>query len=150
MQQRLDFCEDLTAWHFVTKWAAVKLVKPWMSTHFSESKDPSYDSVAKWPEWPRKNGNASQAGYTHVKAAQRSTKDEVVWLRLRFCLVLCWWSTCQRLLNTVWYFETSWGCYPHREKAGVKMNEWINQMYKFLTSLRLVLQSLRHSHTFHT
>jgi len=38
----------------VTKWATVKLVKPWMSSHFSESKDPSYDCVAKWPECPKK------------------------------------------------------------------------------------------------
>jgi len=29
------FCEKSTTWHFATKCAAVKFVKPWMLNHFS-------------------------------------------------------------------------------------------------------------------
>jgi len=39
--QRWDFCEEFMVWHFATKCAAVNFVKSWISSHFSESRDPS-------------------------------------------------------------------------------------------------------------
>jgi len=30
------FTKSSTAWHFATKWAAVRSIKPWMSSLFSE------------------------------------------------------------------------------------------------------------------
>ena len=46
-----------------------------------------------WPcdqRVPGKIAEACPAGYTHGKASQRSSKDQVAWLRLRNCLVLSW------------------------------------------------------------
>jgi len=54
-RQRCDFCEELTLWHFATMFAAVKSAKPWMSNHFSGSRDPSYVGSAMCPECPTKN-----------------------------------------------------------------------------------------------
>jgi len=34
----MGFCEKFTVWHFATKCAAVKFVKPWMSSSFSVSR----------------------------------------------------------------------------------------------------------------
>ena len=51
--------------HFATKCA-----KPWISDHFSESRDPSYIGWAMPPDCPTKDCEASPAGYTHWKAAQ--------------------------------------------------------------------------------
>ena len=56
--------------------SAVKFVKPWMSSHFSEWRDPSYVGSAMWPG---KIGETSPADYIQGKAAQRSTKDQVAW-----------------------------------------------------------------------
>ena len=39
---------------------------------------------------PRKLGEASPAGYTHRKATQKSSKDQVEWLHLRPCSVPSW------------------------------------------------------------
>jgi len=51
----MGFCEEFTLWHFATRCSAVKFVKPWMSNHFSESRDPSYVGSAMCPEFPRKD-----------------------------------------------------------------------------------------------
>ena len=42
-------------WHFATKCAAVKFIKPWISRHFFESRDHSYVGSAICPECPRIN-----------------------------------------------------------------------------------------------
>jgi len=50
-----------------------------MQSHFSEQKDLSYDASAPRDQYVSgKIGEASPAGYTHGKAAQRSAKDHVV------------------------------------------------------------------------
>jgi len=44
--QRRDICDEFTVWHFATKCASVQCAKPWMSSRFSESRDPSYVNSA--------------------------------------------------------------------------------------------------------
>jgi len=46
--------------------------KALMLSYFTESRDPSYDGSAMCPESPRKDWRPS--GYTHGKAAKRSSK----------------------------------------------------------------------------
>ena len=41
-------------WHFATKCTAVKIAKPWMSSHFSETRDSSYIGSDMYPECPTK------------------------------------------------------------------------------------------------
>ena len=43
-----------SVWHFVTKSTGLKSVNPGKSSHFSESRNPSYVSWATCPECPRK------------------------------------------------------------------------------------------------
>jgi len=50
-RQRWDICEEFSVWHLVTKSTGLK---PRMSSHFSESRDPSYVHSAKCPKCPRK------------------------------------------------------------------------------------------------
>ena len=83
-----------------------------------------------YPNVPGKIGDtATPAGYTCGKAARRSSKDQVEWLHLQPCLVPSWWWVQQkymRLLKTVTYFDSSWGCYPcdpPQSKSGCE-NEW--------------------------
>jgi len=74
---------------FATKCAAVKFAKPAMSCHLS-SKWRGLGCVgsAMRPECARKDRVTSSAGYIPTeKAAQRSSKDRVTLLHLRFCLV---------------------------------------------------------------
>jgi len=50
------FCKELVVWHFATKWAAVKFVKPWMSSHVStDPRDPSYFGSAMCSKCPSKD-----------------------------------------------------------------------------------------------
>ena len=53
-RQRWNFCKEFTVWHLATKCAAVNFVKPWMSSHFSKWRDPSYVDSTTCPECPRK------------------------------------------------------------------------------------------------
>jgi len=53
-RQRWDICNEFSVWHFVTKSTGLKSVKPGTSSHFFESRDPSYVSSAMHPECPRK------------------------------------------------------------------------------------------------
>jgi len=61
-------------WHFVIRSTGLKSVKPAMSNHFSESRDPSYvSSVMYIQNVPGINGELSPSSYslyTHWKAAQ--------------------------------------------------------------------------------
>ena len=62
-QQRWNICEESTVWHFVTRSTGLKSVKPAMSSHFSESRDPSYVSSAMYIQnAPGKNGELSLSG----------------------------------------------------------------------------------------
>jgi len=61
-RQRWDICEESMVWHFVTKSTGLKFVKPGMSSHFSESRDPSCVSSAMYPECPRKEWRIKSFG----------------------------------------------------------------------------------------
>jgi len=52
-----------------------------------------------------KIGESSPAGYTHGKAVQWSTENQVVWLHLRPCFVP---SRC-RASKTTWHYWKPWG-----------------------------------------
>jgi len=70
------------ACRFATKCATVNFVKAWMSSHLSSLVWPCDQNV------PRKIGVASPAGYTHGKAAQMSSKDQMA--RLQHISDLAW------------------------------------------------------------
>jgi len=53
-RQRWDLCEELAVWHFSTKRAAMKFVKP-RYTATSPNRDLSYVGSAVCPEWPTKD-----------------------------------------------------------------------------------------------
>ena len=53
-RQRWYICEEFSVWHFVTMSTGQKSVKPRTSSHFSESRDPSYVSSVMCPECPSK------------------------------------------------------------------------------------------------
>jgi len=55
-RQRRDFCEEFTVWHMATKCSnPVKFVKPWMLSHFSQWRDPSYVGSDMCPECSMKD-----------------------------------------------------------------------------------------------
>ena len=49
-------------WHFVTRSTGLKSAKPGTSSHFSESRDPSYVSLAMCPECPWKEWRTKSFG----------------------------------------------------------------------------------------
>jgi len=87
-----------------------------------------FGHVTRMPQ--EKIGEASPAGYTHGNATHWSSKDQVVRLHLRPCLVPSWWWA-RRTIKDCW---KTWGILsPLRsaslstlliEEAGVKMNDW--------------------------
>jgi len=86
-RKRWYFCEEFTAWHFVTKYAAVKFRKSMHIESFlrTERSHPrGVDHVTRMPQ------ERSPSGCTHGKAAQRSTKDQMASLYLRPCLAPSW------------------------------------------------------------
>ena len=110
------------------KSAAVKFIKPWMSSHFFESRDPSYDGSTTWLECPKKDRRSESC--SQRKATRRSSKDRVVWRRLRPCLVPSW-CRANKTSSDCW---KSWGISSPgfavpvilvRGKAGMK-KQWMN------------------------
>jgi len=77
-RQTWDFCSEFTAWQFATTCAAVKSIKPWMSSHFSTERDISYVVSPSTQNIPHKAGEASPVGYPNRKAARG-------WPRTRWC-----------------------------------------------------------------
>ena len=61
-RQRSDICKEFSVWHFVTKSTGVKSVWPGTSSHFFESRDPSYVSSAMYPECVRKEWRTKSFG----------------------------------------------------------------------------------------
>jgi len=129
-RQRWDFCEEFTALHFATKWTDfVKFVKPRISSRFfSEWRVFSYDGSATWAECLRKDQRGKSCWYTTRNRPR-------VWSRTRWSDYISNLALCRlgvepeqqymRLMKTVRYFESSWGCCPRdpAEKTGMKMNE---------------------------
>jgi len=126
-------------WRFVKKRTSLKSVKPRMSSHFSESRDPSYVSSAMCPECPRKEWRTKsfKPQSTHRKAAQSSSKDQLEWLHLWPCLLLFWCGARITIWNCCW----SWGISSHpraaapailpKGKASTKMSKWMS-MYAYI------------------
>ena len=92
-RQRWDICKEFPVWHFVTKSTGLNSVKPGMSRHFSESRDPSYVSPAMCPECPRKDWRSKpfglQSAYTTGKRPRcrprtrwRDCISDLAWSRL--------------------------------------------------------------------
>ena len=73
--------------NFATKCAAVKFVKRWMPSHLSSERETLATAVqSRDQNAPRNIGEESPACWTHGKAAQRSSKEQAMWLHHRPCL----------------------------------------------------------------
>ena len=108
-RQSWDFCEDFTVCQFTTNCAAVKFAKPWISSHFFETRDPSYVGSAMCPECPTKDWQGKSCWLHPGKAAQRSSKDQVELLHRLPCLFPVSVRSQRnylRLLLTIGYFES--------------------------------------------
>ena len=70
-RQRWDICEKFLVWHFVTMSTDLKFVKSEMSSHFSESRDPSYVSSAMYPEFYKKEWRTNSFGLQSTHAGKR-------------------------------------------------------------------------------
>jgi len=77
-RQRWDICEESTVWHFVTRSTGLKSVKSGISSHFSESRDPSCVSSAKYiPNVPGENSKLRPLGYSlHQLCPARGQRAE--------------------------------------------------------------------------
>jgi len=62
----------------------------WMSSHFSESRDPSYVGSALCPECPTKDWRRKSCLLNSRESGPEGQKDQVEWLYLRPCLVPSW------------------------------------------------------------
>jgi len=133
-QQKWDFCEKSTVWNFATKSVGVNFDVPvsWMSSYFSETRDPSYIGSAMCPECPTNDWrgkvcwlNPWESGWELVQGpGGMSTFTSL----LGYILV---WSQqiYLRLLLTVRCFAYSWGCcHPNQRKCGHE-SEWMNKVY---------------------
>jgi len=126
--QRWDVCEESTVWHFVTRSTGLKSVKPGMSNHLSESRDPTYVSSAMYIQnVPEKNCELSPSGYslyTHWKAAQ------VAWPYLQPCLVPSWCGNSRTIWNCCW----PWGISGPSRSVAPRLSpkekwtpKWVNE-----------------------
>ena len=132
-RQRWDICEEFSVWQFVTRSAGLKSVKPGMSNHFSESRDPSYVSSAMCPECPGKDWRSKSFRLQSTPTGKRS----------KLCPRKRWrdyisdfaWSSWCGDSRTIWDCCWSWGISaPPRASAlatlpkgkpGTKMKEWV-------------------------
>ena len=112
---------------FVTKCAAVKFTKPWMSRHFfEENEDPSYDGSATWPQCFNKIGEASPAGYFHRKGGSDGVITYLTWLGVES-------GGLSEVVENREYFEYSEGCcsrgprHSSEEKWVWKASEWFRE-----------------------
>ena len=126
--KRWDISEESTVWHFVTRSTGLKSVKPGMSSHLSESRDPSYVSSAMYIQnVPGKNGELSPSGYslyTHWKAAQ------VALLYLCPCLVPSWCGNSRTIWNCILMIVRYFGLFsprlsPKEKRAPKWVNGWV-------------------------
>jgi len=123
--------KGFTVWHFVTSCAAVKLAKPWLSNHFSESRDSSYVGSTICPECPGKSWRCMSC-CLHLRAAKSSPKDQVEWLHPRPCLIPSWyWAS-----KTIWDRYWPWGIsslprtaasatFSEEMWAGKRIKKWV-------------------------
>ena len=127
-RQRWGFCEGFMVWYLVTKCVTVKFAKPWMSRHLStKSRDPSYVRSAICPECPTKTGEASPDGYSHGKAAQSSSKDQVAWLHLQPCLVPSWCGAKRTIWDCCWVLLELLSPRPSPEEKRAWKWKWMNE-----------------------
>jgi len=89
--QRWDICEEFSMWHFMTKSAGLKSVKPEMSSYFSESNDPAtlVRPCAQYAAGKVGKTSSAMAAPTGKRPRGRP-KTGVAWLHLRPYLVLSW------------------------------------------------------------
>ena len=70
-RHRCDICEEFSVWHFVRKSTGLKSVRPSMSSHFSELRDPSYLCSAMYPECPREEWRTESFGLQSTPTEKR-------------------------------------------------------------------------------
>jgi len=118
---------DSTVWHCVTRSPGLKSVKPGMSSHFPESRDPSYASSAMHIQnVPRKNGELSPSGYS-LHPLESGTHGVTTSPTL-LCPVLAWnQQNNLKLLLIVRCFGSPGAVSPATlpiGQVGTKTNEW--------------------------
>jgi len=144
-QQRGVICEEFSVWHFATNSTGMKSVKPGMSSHFSESRDPSYVSWAICPECPAKDWRRKslwlQSTPTgkwpkgHPRTRWRDYIFDLAWSRLGVELAELSEITVDREI-----FRVLPGLLPPatlpKDKAGTKMSKWMS-MQAYIETLYL-------------
>ena len=141
--QRWDISEEFSMWHFVTKSTGLKSVKSGMSSHFSESRDPSYVSSAMCSEYPRKDWRSKSFGLqstpTRKRLRGRRRTGGVTTFPTLLGPVFMWsQQNYLRFLLIATYFGPSCGWRPRvspERKSGhenEKMNECEAQRWTFL------------------
>jgi len=136
-RQRWYICEEFSVWHFVTKNTCLKSVKPGMSSHFCELRDPSYANSAMYPESPRKEWRTKSFGLQSTPTGKRTgvcprsrLRDDIsdlAWSRpgveaSRTIWNFCWWWCISGPLRTA-----APATLP-KEKTGTKMSEWMSMV----------------------
>ena len=123
------------AWHFVTRCVAVKLVKHWMSSHFSKSRDLSYIGLVMWPKCPRKDWQGKSCW---LHQWEGSEKVMLAAGRVTTSLTLLGRS------RTIWYCCWPWGisnpscpCDPVEKKSGHE-----NELAKHAANLVITFTSI--------
>jgi len=97
-EQRWDIYEGFSVWHFVTESTGLKSVEPGMSSHFSESRDPSYISSAMCPECLRKEWRTKSFGLQSTPTGKRPRGRPMTrWITANQNWLLISWPDWKRL-----------------------------------------------------
>jgi len=133
--QRWDICEEFSVWQFVTRSTGLKFVKPGMSSHFSELRDPRYVSSAMYPECPRKDWPTKSFGLqstpsgkqprAHPRTRWRDYISDLAWSGLGAEASRTIWNSVDREV-----FRVLLGLLPPRLSSKVRLawiwvNEWV-------------------------
>jgi len=75
-RQRWDICKESTVWHFVARSTGLKSVKPGMSSHFSDWREPSCVSAAMYIQnVPGKNSELSPWATVYTNGKRPRWRD---------------------------------------------------------------------------
>jgi len=125
-------------WHFAIKGAAVKFPEPWMLNHFSELADNSYIGSLMCPECPTKEFRGKFC-WLSTRESGPEIAQVLVGVTTSPTLlgpVLLWsQENYLKLLFTVWYSKSSWGCFPATSLEGKRAWKWMKWITFFFSLL---------------
>ena len=140
---QMGFCKESRVWHFATKCAVLKFVKPWMSSHFSESRDSCVGSDV-WPEWPRKDWRGK---WGPPRTKWRDRISDFPWSRLGVEPEEFIWDCCCPWRNCI--SNPPGAAAPAilpRQKADMKMNDFRNISQLGVLSFVRKAHDMAHAH----